>query len=46
MTEQEKWERYEKDVKAWRVKYKNNLDSMQASMMRPNQPGYFRANND
>ena len=42
----EEWARYEKDMKNWREKYKGRLTSFEASMSMPNEPGYYRSNND
>ena len=45
-TTSEDWQRYHKAMKAWRKRYKGKMGTMEASMMEPNEPGYFRANND
>lgn len=40
------WELYAKAYKAWFLKHKDNLSSMEAGMTEPNKPGYKFANND
>ena len=43
--ELERWKNYANDLERWAVRHRNS-SIMEWSMMRPNKPGYYRANND
>ena len=43
--ELEQWKNYASDLERWAVRHRNS-SIMEWSMMRPNKPGYYRANND
>lgn len=42
----DQWIRYANDLECWWILYKDDPTSMEASMNKPNKPGYYQANND
>jgi hypothetical protein len=40
------WIKYNQSVLFWESKYKGKENSMEAGMSKPNEPNYFKANND